>query len=364
MATARGYGRDRTGADPGFLYPGSTAEAASAELPGLREDATRIDPRERLWEAGLVWLLFGLAAIAVFATYWRLPPSQLWKVTSSGLDGGAGRAFVFVSFSAAVAAPPVLAIAVDRLDNRRAAVAGLVAFLLCATVAIPGVQTPNDLDAKWANLPAVAGVFLSVALTVWAMRRGRAEPARTSRAGDRARLVGGAVLLLAGAPYIAAELGFFLDGVPVLGWIFQTGAITPEPGTGQLHAAVHHGHHHGLDGFLLAVSVLLLSRLTGTIRRRWLRTATAAYLSLMLVYALTNMANDLWTEQVVKRGWTAWEIPDVLQPSASAAWAAMLAVAAVFYLVLFRPRAGHGKVGLGDEQTAGEGGGLHGAARG
>jgi hypothetical protein len=319
---------------------------------------------ESLWEVWLVWLLFGLAAVAVFETYWRLPPSELWKVTGSGLEGGASRAFVFLSFSAAVAAPPVLAIVADRLDDRRATVAAIVAFVLCATVAIPGVQTPNDLDAKWAQLPAVLGVVLSVVLTVLGMRRGREEPRQTSLAGDRMRLVVAAVLVFASAPYIAAELGFFLDGVPLLGWIFQTGAIRPEPGTGFLHAAVHHGHHHGLDGFLLAVSALLLSRLTGTIRRPVLRAATAAYLALMLVYALTNMANDLWTEQVVKRGWTDWQIPDVLQPSASAAWAAMIGVAVVFYLLLFRPRAGHGKVALGDEQAAGEGGGLHGAARG
>jgi hypothetical protein len=304
----------------------------------VQEPATPRHRSENLWEVGLVWLLFGLAAVAVFETYWRLPPSELWKVTGSGLDGGAGRAFVFLSFSAAVAAPPVLAIAVDRLDDPRATVAGVVAFLLCATVAIPGVQTPSHLDAKWSNLPAVVGVFLSVALSVWAMRRGRAERPRTSRAGDRARLFVGAVLLVASAPYIAAELGFFLDGVPVLGWIFQTGRIRPEPGGGHVHAAVHHGHHHGLDGFLLAIAALLLSRLVGTMRRPILRTATAAYLSLMLVYALTNMANDLWIEQVVKRDWTAWEIPDVLQPSASAAWAAMVVVAAAFYIVLFRPR--------------------------
>jgi hypothetical protein len=300
-----------------------------------------VTPKHRsgwLWEIGLVWLLFGLAAIAVFETYWRLPPSQLWKVTGSGFEGGAGRAFVFLSFSAAVAAPPVLAIVVDRLDDPLATRAGLIAFLLCATVAIPGVQTPSRLDAKWSNLPAVVGVFLSVALTAWAMRSGRAQRRTTSRAGDRARLVAAAVLLIASAPYIAAELGFFLDGVPVLGWIFQTGRITAQPGTLFSHAAVHHGHHHGLDGSLLAISVLLLSRLIGTIRRPLLRKAAAAYLSLMLVYGLTNMANDLWLEQVVKRGWTAWQIPDVLEPSASAAWAAMLAVAAVFYVVLFRPR--------------------------
>ena len=284
-----------------------------------------------------VWLLFGLAAVAVFVTYWRLPPSELWKVSHSGFAGGAGRAFVFLSFSSALAALPVLAIAVDRLDDRRATVTAVVAAVLCATVAIPGVQTPNDLDAKWANLPAVFGVALAVVLSVWARRSGRPELAHAKRAGDRARLVTAAVLVFASAPYIAAELGFFLDGVPLLGWIFETGAIRPEPGAGYSHAAVHHGHHHGLDGLLLALSVLLLSRLVGTIRRSRLRVATAAYLSLLLAYALGNLANDLWVEQVTKRGWTAWQIPDVLQPHLSVAWAVLLLAGAGFYALLFRP---------------------------
>jgi hypothetical protein len=293
----------------------------------------------RLWEAWLVWLLFGLTSVAVFVTYWRLPPSVLWKTSNAGFVAGAGRAFVFLSFSAAVAAPAVLAIAVDRLDDRRAYLVGLGAFVLCATVVIPGVQNQHDLDPRWANLPQVAGVALAVLLTAWAARRGRAEPSRTSRAGDRARLVVGAVALLFAAPYIAAELGFFLDGVPVLGWIFQTGAIKPEPGAGYAHAAVHHGHHHGLDGFLLAVSALLLSRLIGAVRRPALAAVTAFYLSWMLVYGLTNQVEDLWIEQVAKRGWTSWLIPNVLYPSPSVAtaWVAMLAVAALFYRTMLRP---------------------------
>jgi hypothetical protein len=292
----------------------------------------------RLWEAWLVWLLFGLTAVAVFVTYWRLPPTELWKTTHGGFVGGAGRAFVFLSFSAAVVAPAVLAIVWDRLEDRRARRLALVAFVLCATVAIPGVQTQNDLDPKWANVPQVVGVALAVLLMAWATRSGRQVQTRTSRAGDRARLVVAAVSLLFAAPYIAAELGFFLDGVPLLGWFFQTGVIKPEPGAGYAHAAVHHGHHHGMDGFLLAVSALLLSRLVGTIRSRGLRAATAFYLSLMLVYGLTNQAEDLWIEQVAKRGWTNWLIPNVLQPKLSLAWLAMLIVAALLYRTVFRPR--------------------------
>jgi hypothetical protein len=291
-----------------------------------------------LAEVWIVWFLFGLTALAVFETYWRIPPQELWKVTNTGFVGGAGRAFVFISFSAALAAVAVLGIVGDRLESRRADLVALVALVLCATVAYPGVQTESHLDPKWSNTYAVVGVVLAVALTVWAARSGRSERVRTSLAGDRARLVVGGISLFFAAPYIAAELGFFLDGVPVLGWIFQTGKITPEPGSGDLHAAVHHGHHHGMDGFLLAVAALLLSRQLGGIRRPVQRTLTAAYLSLMLVYGLTNQAQDLWTEQIVKRGWSCWEIPNVLHPSASAAWAAMVAVAALFYFAFFRSR--------------------------
>ena len=298
---------------------------ASRQKPGLRE-------------VYVVWLLFALAAVAVFVTYWRLPPSELWKVTHSGLAGGAGRAFVFLSYSAALAAIAVVAIVVDRLQDRRAVLLGIASVVLCATVAIPGVQTPNDLDAKWANLPAVVGVAIAASLTVWAAARGRAEEVHTTRAGDLLRLGTTLVVLFLATPYIAAELGFFLNGVPLLGWIFQTGQLRPEPGGGAAHAAVHHGHHHGLDGFLLAVTALLLSRLLGGIRRHGLRALTAAYLSLMLVYGLANMANDLWTEQVVKRDWTSWQIPDVLSPSLSAAWALIVACAVVVYLAFWRER--------------------------
>jgi hypothetical protein len=287
-----------------------------------------------IWVA---WMLFGLATVAVFETYWRIQPAELWKVHNSGFVGGIGRAFVFVGFSPAVAAFGVLPIVADRLEDRRADLVAVLAAALCATVAF--VQTPSHLDPKWSNTWPVVGVALAVALTAWATVRGRPERVRTSRVGDRVRLVLGAVVLFFAAPYIAAELGFHLDGVPLLGWIFQTGKVAPEPGAGYLHATVHYGHHHGLDGFVLAVTALLLSRLLGGIRRPGLRTLTAAVLSLMLVYALTNQVEDLWIEQVVKRGWTSWQIPDVLFPKLSLAWAAMLVAAAAIYVAFFSRKA-------------------------
>ena len=295
----------------------------------------RRSQRAGIWEIWVVWILFGLATIAVFETYWRIPPAELWKVHNSGFVGGIGRAFVVVGFSPALAAHAVLPIVADRIDDRRADVLAIVAFALCATVAF--VQTTSHLDPKWSNTWPVVGVALAVALTAWATRRGRREVVRTSRTGDRARLVLGAITLFWATPYIAAELGFHLDGVPLFGWIFQTGKIAPEPGSGNLHATVHYGHHHGLDGLLLVTTALLLSRLLGGIRRPGLRTLTAL-LSLMLVYGWTNMVNDLWIEQVVKRGWTSWQVPDVLFPKVSFAWAAMLVAAVLINAAFFARR--------------------------
>ena len=75
-----------------------------------------------------------------------------------------------------------------------------------------------------------------------------------------------------------------------------------------------------MDGVLLLLSALLLSRVVPSIQRQWLRFATGLYLALMACYGVGNIANDFWTEQVIKRGSTTWAIPDVLRPKASIAW--------------------------------------------
>jgi hypothetical protein len=283
-------------------------------------------------EIRAVWALLAADAIAIFVTYWRLPPAETYHVSLSGFDGAASRLVVFLCFPTALAAIAILGLVYERLRLRRPA---LVAFVLCATVAWPGIVDEADLDVKWSNAFAAAGVLLVLLLSSRA--RVPAWTAAPSRAGDRARLALGALVMLAAAPYIAAELGFFLDRVPVLGSIFITGKIAPEP-DGHLAHAVHHGHHHGMDGLLMTLTALILSRVLGSVRGHRLRAVLGAYLALMLVYGLTNMVNDLWSEQIVKRGWTHREVPSVLHPTASLAWLAMLVAAAVFYAAFFSAR--------------------------
>jgi hypothetical protein len=48
-------------------------------------------------------------------------------------------------------------------------------------------------------------------------------------------------------------------------------------------------------------------------------------------YGAANVANDFWLEQVVKRGWTDREIPDVAVPRASIAWGVLVLAAAALW---------------------------------
>jgi hypothetical protein len=113
----------------------------------------------------------------------------------------------------------------------------------------------GKLDARPVNAIAVVGVAIAFGLTLWTARRGTAGRLER-RPADPARLLGVVVLVALGLPWMAADLGFSFDGVPVLGTL--------------------HGHHHGMDGMLLVATALVLSRLVPAVRSRALRGLAAA----------------------------------------------------------------------------------------
>ena len=103
---------------------------------------------------------------------------------------------------------------------------------------------------------------------------------------------------------------------------------------GTLIAAVHLGHHHGTDGAVLVLTVLLLSRVA--IEKGALRIATFAYLGLMFAYGGVNFAQDAWNEQIVKRGWTDEGIPSALLPGVKPIWAVVIGLAVIATIVLLQ----------------------------
>ena len=268
-------------------------------------------------------MLVAAIALAVFVTYARLPADQLYNVSGSGLRGGLSRVVVELNFPDALVTLAVLGVIATALPRTLRPV-GLVAALLCAVVFVPGVVSQKNLDAKWINAAPALGVAIAFALSFFA--RGLPSPLRAR--GDRVRAALAAVLVLLCAPWIAAELGFYLDGVPVLGWIFQTGKIVSYHGN-EPHPAVHHGVHHGLQGLLLIVTALLLSRLPNRV---------SLFLALMVAYGLGNIANDDWLEQIAERGWTSWTIPSSLEPGATWTWLAVLLATPVIWVLWFRQR--------------------------
>ncbi len=295
-----------------------------------------------LREAVALWGAWAVVTAMVFVTYARLPAADFYNVSGTGVRAGAGRALVLVNWPVAVATIALAAVAADRLlaarpspRERRAVIAlAVAAAILCAVVAVPGVVTQSDLDAKAANAPAAAGVALAVVLTVVALRRTGAGGSDRRR-GDGAALALLVVMGVAALPWILANAGVYAGSVPGLGHVFMSRQILPEPGHPHLRA-VHLGNHEGLDGWLLAATALGLRRVLPQMRPTPLRPVLAAYLAVMLAYGVLVAFGDGWNEQVVKRGWTSWQPPGVLTPSIGVGWAILLAAAAVLYLAAFR----------------------------
>jgi hypothetical protein len=84
---------------------------------------------------------------------------------------------------------------------------------------------------------------------------------------------------------------------------------------------------------LLALAALVLSRVVPQAGRR-VRPVLAFYLALMLVYGLANALQDFWLEQLVKRGTTSLELPEMTQPGFTPAWAAIVAAAVLLHIAV------------------------------
>lgn len=291
--------------------------------------------RSGLADALLVWALFGIVALEVFVTYSRTPIQELYRVRTGGLEQGAGRTLAFIGFPLGLAALAIVPIAVDRLQRRATAVAAVAASVLGAAVLWPGALDESGLEAAPARILAALGVVLALALTLAAWHERGAGPFGSER-GDRVRIAIAAVLLAMALPWLAADLGLSLDRVPVLGSIYLTDQLASQPSRAGLYPAVHDGHHHGMDGVLLAWAALLVSRGLARLRRARVRAALTVYVAFLLVYGAANAVQDAWLEQIVKRGWSSYELPSFVVPAASVAWLAVATLTGMLGFFLLR----------------------------
>lgn len=286
------------------------AAEGGAATPGLRETV-------------LVWSLYVAVVAVTFVTYARVPPDELYHVSRGGLTGGASRALVELNYPVALAALPILGICAARLRRPAAAAAALAGAVLCGTV--PFVVDRADLDARSVNALPALGVAVAVVLTAWALRAGGLGASARRLPGDAVRGVVATVALVASVPWLFAEAGFYAPD-PILA--DEIPAREPLP-------AVHLGSHHGMEGVVLVLTALLLSRAVPAVRGR-LAGWVSASLALMLAYGAAIAAEDLWHEQVVKRGTAAWRLPDMVLPSLGWGWLGIVIGAAAVELAWFR----------------------------
>lgn len=275
-------------------------------------------------EALATWALWGLTTVMVLVTYSWVDPAETYHVSRHGIVGGLSRSVTLINFPIALIAIALLMVAVAALP-RSAWWAGAPAIALCAT--IPWFVDQANLDAHWGNAIPALGVAIAAVLTGVATRRAGVAFA-PRRPWDAARVAVSVVVLLLSLPWITANLGFNFPGDFFMG---------EEPGRdvdGMAITAVHLGHHHGLDGAILILSVLLLSRMS--IPARGLRVATYFWLGAMFSYGAVNLAQDGWNEQFVKRGWVETGIPSALVPAAKPIWLVVIAFAVIAAYVLLR----------------------------
>jgi hypothetical protein len=290
----------------------ATETGIGARLRGSSETTRRGVP----WEVPGVWVLLAVVEVAILVTYARLPAHELYHVSGSGLVGGASRVLVDLNWPVALVAIAVVAIVPGRMPLR------IAAAVLCAAVVVPGMVSQDDLDAKAINAIPALGVVLALAAS-W----GRPLKGGPRLRGDAGRLVAAAVVVIAAVPWIAADLGTSILGSQEL-WA--------PSGSAELTPRVHPGHHHGMVGALLALSALALSRPLPQVERGALRVAAGFYLGLMLAYGLGNELQDLWFEQLVKRGVTSFELPSIIRPDVTVAWGIVLVFGLLFGALFVR----------------------------
>ena len=265
-----------------------------------------------------LWALLFATAGVIVVTYWRLPPEELYVVSEEGLDAGLGRALVFLNYPVSLIAISIAWLAADRIRTRRALWAAVVATILCAVTALPGVVDQHDLDAKAVNLLPAIGVAIAFVLSV------KAPWERVGRLRlDPLRVVIGVVVWLVALVWIAAVAGFYFPSDLFLGEEIRRG------GDGRLADAVHLGDHEGLDAALLVTAALVLTRYRS-------RLAVGFLLGLTFVYGLAVEWRDFWFEQLVKRDTVSWSPPSVLTPRLSLAWLVLLLLAAAVALAVRR----------------------------
>ena len=131
-----------------------------ASPPGTREETTGIG------EALVVWSIFVVVAVEIFATYARSPAAELFQPQYAGLGGATRRLLLVAGFPVALAAIPIVTFVAARVRRPIVTILAATTVIASATVLVSGVVTETDADVKTVNVFAVTGVVVAFVLSV------------------------------------------------------------------------------------------------------------------------------------------------------------------------------------------------------
>lgn len=295
----------------------------------------RAKPRSVPVEIVALWALFLVVCVEVLVAYSRTKPNELIGVPRTGLLVAITDAIGFLAFPAGLVAIGVAIAIGDRLSRGGAWVGAAAAVALAVVVVLPGVAESEEVEVTLnpQRVVAAAAVLALCGLTLRVVRRHRIGCWGPRARGDAVRVALAAAIVFAALPWFAADLTLSLDRVPGLSQVFLTDALRTEPGRVGANPAVHDGHHHGMDGALLALAAIALSRVIRWLAG-WRRTALTALVALLFTYGIANALEDFWLEQVVKRGASGYVFPKMLTPRLSLPFLLILLAATAAFVAI------------------------------
>ena len=298
--------------------------------------ATLIDASPCLGEAVAVWVAYAAMAVAIDRTERRTGQ----QTSICGRWQPRPATFAFTSHPWSLAAIPAAALAVCRIPARVRWGAGVRSAMFGSIAGVMADSRRQDRRSlSLAEAGGVAVVSAAATITVEAIWRAGSGGFATAARGDRIRVALALTLIGSSLPWVLADLGIYSADLPGLGRIF----LSRETPISQGEIAVHLGHHHGMDGTLLAMTALALSRPLPSMPAGRIRDGLSLWLSMLLVYGLSRTVEDFWNEQVVKRGRARRKPPIVVRegrPEGRWTWMALGGGAVFIDRLWFRPGAG------------------------
>ncbi len=283
-------------------------------------------------EVLIIGVLMMVVGIEILVTYTRLSPAELYYVSGSGPRLATRQFLLFLGFPAGVLAIAVAGLVTDSTSSRLVVRSAVAALLGALSVAV-GRWDEAELSLRSVSALGIAACVTAVGISWIVLRRdGRAPLIRRIR-GDGVRLVIASALAVIAIPWLLADLGLSTDQIPGLRSVFITEALRPDPGRAKAFSAVHDGHHHGMDGVLLAWSALLLSRVLPRLKRPNIRGPARAYVSFVFVLGAANAIQDFWTEQLFKRGSVSVLIPHFTSPTLTLHWLVLIAATVTVFVL-------------------------------